>query len=205
LKGSWQVLRAYPWILVLYGGVWGILFLARRQKPKVSQVSGVSFLVGLALAVWRGYLFGGLTTFSKGMMITLVWLTGVFLMGRSFRKEGGDPIPEEPISNGRRVVWMLGLLPLLNGIGTATGITDYFGHGLVFFVAIGWIFFGQGMRCGLPVWCAMAAVFTLGVIQSARALTSTMNTYRVGTVWAQNLTPLRVGPEQGRMWTFPCT
>jgi hypothetical protein len=98
---------------------------------------------------------------------------------------------------------MLGLLPLLNGIGTATGITDYFGHGLVFFVAIGWIFLGKGMRCGLPVWCVMAAVFTLGVIQSARALTSTMNTYRVGTVWAQNLTPLRVGPEQGRMWTFP--
>ena len=202
-KGSWQVLRAYPWIFVLYGGVWGILFLARRQRPKVSQVAGASFLVGLVLAIWRGYLFGGLTTFSKGMMITLVWLTGVFLMVRSFRKEGDDPMTEEQKRNGRRVFWMLGLLPLLNGIGTATGITDYFGHGLIFFVAVGWILLGQGMRCGLPVWCAMAAVFTLGMIQSGRALTSTSNNYRVGSVWVQNLVPLSVGAEQGRMWTFP--
>lgn len=203
LKGSWQVIRACPWVAILYGVVLGILYLARgRKAPQASQVAGVCFLAGLGLAAWRGYFFGGLTTFSKGMMVTMVWLTGVYLMCRPFRKNT-DQSKSRTGNIFRRVAWTLGLLPLLNGMGTATGITDYLGHGLVFIVAVGWIFLAQAMEKGLPVWCAMAAALTLGGIQAGRAFTSTLNQYKIGSVWRQDLVPLTTGPEKGRLLTFP--
>jgi hypothetical protein len=98
---------------------------------------------------------------------------------------------------------MLMLLPLLNGAGTATGITDYLGHGVAFFLAAGWIFLGQAVVKGLPTWCLAAAVLCLGVIQATRGATTTLNTYRVGSVWVKNLVPIPVGPEEGKMWTYP--
>lgn len=205
LKGTWQVVRAYPWVAILYGLVWGVLYLARHRKsPEASLVAGICFLAGLGLAAWRGYFFGGLTTFSKGMMVTMVWLSGVYLMGRPFRKALGQEKPHTKIISPQ-VTWMLGLLPLLNGVGTATGITDYLGHGLIFFVAVGWIFLAQAMEKGLPVWCALAAVLTLGLIQSGRAITSTFNQYKIGSVWRSDLVTVSTGPEKGRLRTFPAS
>jgi hypothetical protein len=202
LKGSWQVIRALPWIAILYGLVWLILRILRGVRPAMAEVAGISFLAGLGLAMARGYWLGGQTTFSKGMMITMVWLTGVYFMCRPYRS--GDPRPS-PAEAGtfRRVAATFALLPLLNGAGTATGITDYLGHGVVFFVALGWIFMGQAAVRGLPLGCVAAAVLCLGVIQATRAATTTLNTYRVGSVWVPELVPLTVGPEKGRLWTFP--
>lgn len=201
-KGSWQVIRALPWIAILYGLVWLILRALRGVRPTMAEAAGISFLAGLGLAMARGYWLGGQTTFSKGMMITMVWLTGVYFMCRPYRS--GDPRPS-PAEAGtfRRVAAMFALLPLLNGAGTATGITDYLGHGVVFFAALGWIFLGQAAVRGLPLGCVAAAVLCLGVIQATRAATTTLNTYRVGSVWVPELAPLTVGPEKGRLWTFP--
>ena len=128
-KGSWQVIRALPWIAILYGLVWLILRILRGVRPTMAEAAGISFLAGLGLAMVRGYWLGGQTTFSKGMMITMVWITGVYFMCRPYRS--GDPQPR-PAEAGtfRRVAAMFALLPWLNGAGTATGITDYLGHGV---------------------------------------------------------------------------
>jgi len=201
-KGSWQVIRALPWVAILYLGIWGILRILRGTRPASAEVAGFVFLAGLGLVLARGHWLGGQTTFSKGMMIAVVWLAGVFFMCRPFRS--ADPqLGSEKTGVFQRVALMLVLLPWLNGAGTATGITDYLGHGVVFFVALGWIFLGQAVPRGLPLGCLAAAIFCVGVIQATRAVTSTFNTYRVGSVWAPEMARLTVGPERGRLWTFP--
>ena len=201
-KGSWQVIRALPWIAILYGLVWLILRILRGVRPTMAEAAGISFLAGLGLAMVRGYWLGGQTTFSKGMMITMVWITGVYFMCRPYRSGNPQPRPAEA-GTFRRAAAMFALLPWLNGAGTATGITDYLGHGVVFFAALGWIFLGQAAVRGLPLGCVAAAVLCLGVIQATRAASTTLNTYRVGSVWVPELVPLTVGPEKGRLWTFP--
>ena len=203
LKGFWQVVRAYPWAAALFGMIWGFLYFCRgKKKPDWVNVAGLTFLASLILLLSRGHWQGGLTTFSKGMMIVVVWLTGVFLMCRPFWKSPTDSRWED------KYFWattgMLCVVPFLNGVGTATGITDYLVHGTVFFVATGWVFMGRALAGGLPPWCMAAAALMLGVIHSARAITSTWNTYRIGTVWTE-MVPINNGPEKGRLLSFRST
>jgi len=200
LKGCWQVIRAYPWAAGLFGLVWGLLyFFGGKKKPDKTNVAGLTFLAALILLLGRGHWQGGLTSFSKGMMMVVVWLTGVFLMARPFWKSRGHSRWED------KYFWattaMLCVVPWLNGVGTATGITDYLVHGTVFFVATGWVFLGRALAGGLPPWCMAAAALMLGVIHSARAITSTWNTYRIGSVWTE-MVPLNHGPEKGRLLSF---
>lgn len=200
LKGCWQVIRAYPWAVGLFGLVWGLLyFFGGKKKPDRTNVAGLTFLAALILLLGRGHWQGGLTTFSKGMMMVVVWLTGVFLMARPFWKSRRDSRWEDKYFWGTTA--MLCVVPWLNGVGTATGITDYLVHGTVFFVATGWVFLGRALAGGLPPWCMAAAALMLGVIHSARAITSTWNTYRIGSVWTE-MVPLTHGPEKGRLLSF---
>lgn len=201
LKGSWQVLRAYPWVAGLFGLVWLALFLSgARKKPDLSRVAGLTFLAGLVLAVARGHWEGGLETFSKGMMIMMVWLTGVFLMARPWSANAPLDPGEKKFFRAMMALWLF--LPLVNGMGTATGITDYLVHGSVFYAAAGWVFLGRALAGGLPPWCMASAVLMLGLLQASRALTSTFHCYRIGSIW-EGLTPVTVGPEKDRLWIFP--
>jgi len=198
LKGSWQVLRAFPWVAGLFGMIWLVCFLANRErKPDLTRVAGLTFLAGLLLAAVRGHWQGGIETFSKGMMIMMVWLTGVFLMARPWMAKIRLGPWETKFS--RSMVALCLLLPLVNGLGTATGITDYLVHGSVFYAAAGWIFLGRALAGGLSSWCLASAVLMLGLLQSSRALTSTFFNYRIGSVWKE-LTSITAGPEQGKLW-----
>lgn len=200
-KGSWQVIRALPWIFGLYGCIWVVLRLTQGRRPEAAKVAGLCFLAGVGLLVARGHWLGGQTTFSKGMMIALVWLVGVYFLTRMHRHLD-PPLESSQTQAMRRGLWLLLLLPLFNGAGTATGITDYLGHGAVFFAAAGWILLGQAGARGLPGWTMAAAVLCLGTIQAARAATSTLNTYRVGSVWNEKMIDVSAGPEQGRLKLF---
>jgi len=200
-KGSWQVIRALPWIFGLYGCIWVVLRLTQGRQPEAAKVAGLCFLAGVGLLVARGHWLGGQTTFSKGMMIAVVWLVGVYFLTRMHRHLD-PPLESSQTQAMRRGLWLLLLLPLFNGAGTATGITDYLGHGAVFFAAAGWILLGQAGARGLPGWTMAAAVLCLGTIQAARAATSTLNTYRVGSVWNDKMIDVSAGPEQGRLKLF---
>jgi len=201
LKGSWQVLRAYPWVAALFGLIWLLLLLlAGGRKPAWVHVAGLTFLAGLVLAGWRGHFQGGLETFSKGMKIVVVWLTGVYAMARPYASRAGADAPLDSCML-RNLLLMFLLLPLLNGVGTATGITDYLVHGSVFLVAAGWVLLGKARVGGLPPWCLASAVLMLGILQAARTMTSTHRTFRTGSVWV-DLVPVSTGPERGRLLTF---
>jgi len=201
-KGSWQVIRALPWIFGLYGCIWVFLRLSQGRRPETAKVAGLCFLAALGLLVTRGHWLGGQTTFSKGMMIAVVWLIGVIFLTRLHRHLD-PPLDPSQTQAMRRALLLLVLLPLLNGAGTATGITDYLAHGAIFFAAAGWILLGQSGARGLPVWTVAAAALCLGIIQAARAATSTLNTYRVGSVWNNKMIDVSAGPEQGRLKLFP--
>ena len=85
LKGFWQVLRACLWAIGLYGVVCLISWAVRKgKKPDWIQVGGFTFLAGLGLAAARGHWQGGVETFSKGLMLMMVWLVGAYLMARFF-------------------------------------------------------------------------------------------------------------------------
>jgi len=200
LKGSWQVVRAWPYVAVLYLISWLFFYLFRRQKPHWFQVAAVTFLAGIPLAVGRGHWLGGATHFSKGMMLTLVWLSGVAIMlYRTNRSHIDTPGSDQgPI---RRVLWLLFLVPWANGIGTATGITDYLAYGVVFFAAMGFIMLAQGVQRGLPAYCAASAVLALGLIHAPRIASSPINSYRIGNAWAE-MVPVASGPEKGRLMLF---
>lgn len=201
LKGAWQVLRAYPWVAGLFAVIWLVLFMGRgKKRPDATWVAGLTFLAGLVLAVARGHWQGGLETFSKGMMIMMVWLTGVYALARPWAAKVRLDRWENNFFHA--MVGLCLLLPLVNGLGTATGITDYLVHGSIFYAAAGWIFLGRALAGGLPPWCMASAVLMLGLLQASRALTSTFHTYRMGSVW-EGLIPVTVGPEKGKLWIFP--
>ena len=199
LKGSWQVIRAYPWVAALFAGLWLLFWaLGRGKKPAAIHVAGFTFLAGLVLAGCRGHLQGGLETFSKGLMIGMVWLTGVYAMCRPYAYVGGTEKKRRDDLHLKIVaMWMV--LPLLNGMGTATGITDYLVHGSVFYAAVGWIFLGRALTAGLPPWCMASAVLMLGILHASRAVTSTQQTFRSGSVWV-DLAPVSTGPERGKLY-----
>jgi len=201
LKGTWQVLRALPHVAILFGILWGMLRLVRGKVPPWTEAATATFLAGILLVLARGHGLGGTTTFSKGMMVTLVWLCGVacLLIPLSRKKHGADF--SMPPSWRRSLVCLLAL-PWANGLGTATGITDYLAHGVVFFVGAGCLLLLLAVQRGLPLACAAAALLAMGIIHATRAASSTFNSYRLGSVWVE-MVPVASGPEQGKLLDYP--
>jgi len=201
VKGFWQVVRAFPHVVVLFGLLWLVFKWVRKQKPNWAEVATATFLAGVVLVLARGHGLGGTTTFSKGMMVTLVWLSGVAFLLIPLRRTGSSPV--RPINPSlRRVLALFLFLPWVNGLGTATGITDYLAHGIVFFVAGGSLLLALGVRRGLTLQCAAAAFFAIGIIHATRAASSTFNSYRLGSVWVE-MAPVSSGPEQGKLLDYP--
>jgi len=177
LKFLWFVVRAYIWVGILAGVIWLLLRCLLRAKPNMLVVAGLTFAAGFFLALQRGLWLGGANTFGKGILITVVWLIGVFLMSRSFSVPG--------VPNLHRSVLLLLLLPLMNAAGTAASPMDMMSHSLVFPVAVGWIWLGRAFVQGLPAWCLASAVLMLGGLQSLRIASTTLNTSRVWSVWGE--------------------
>lgn len=200
LKGSWQVLRALPYVAVLFGILWLVLAWWQKRKPAWTQVATLTFLAGVGLAFGRGHGLGGTTTFSKGMMVTMVWLSGVAFLLIPLTRRPAGPAQSWKGSYGRLLVLLLAL-PWIHGLGTATGITDYLAHGVVFFVAAGCVLLAWAVQRGLPAPCVAAALLAISLIHATRAATSTLNTYRLGSVWVE-MEPLRSGPEKGMLLDF---
>jgi hypothetical protein len=201
LKGAWQVLRALPHVAILYGICWGVLRVLRGKNQPWTNAATATFLAGVLLVLARGHGLGGTTTFSKGMMVTVVWLSGVACLliplGRKKHAQGPSMQP-----SWRRSLVCLLVLPWANGLGTATGITDYLAHGVVFFVAAGCLLLHLAVRRGLPLSCAAAALLAIGIIHATRAASSTFNSYRLGSVWVE-MVPVSSGPEKGKLLDYP--
>jgi len=199
LKFAWQILRALLWVAGLVGILWLVGRWRLGRAPSFSALEAAAFLAGAGLAFARGHGWGGGDTFAKGIMVTTVWLLGVFFAARPHLKQTGHPSPPPPAdANARRSLLLLCLLPWLSGFGTATGITDFMAHSLVFLVAAGWIWLGRAEARGLPAFVLIAAVLGLGLIHASRAATSNWNNFRLGSVWAPMET-VTVGPERGRL------
>jgi len=177
LKFLWFVVRAWIWVGILAGVIWLLLRCLLRAKPSMDAVAGLTFAAGFFLALQRGLWLGGANTFGKGILITTVWLMGVFLMTRPFSVPG--------VPGLRRSVLLLLFLPLMNAAGTAASPMDMMSHSLLFPVAVGWIWLGRALGQGLPAWCLASAVLMLGCLQSLRIASTTLNTSRVWSVWGE--------------------
>jgi hypothetical protein len=194
MKFSWQILRALPWVAGIFGLIWLVLRWRKGCPPALPPVAALTFLAGCGLVFARGHGWGGGDTFSKGIMVTTVWLLGVFVVSQRYLRR----TKPDGAQAARRCLILFCLLPFLNGIGTATGITDFMGFSLVFLVAAGWIWLGRAEARGMPQTVLIAAVLCLGLIHASRAATSTWNNFRLGSIWAP-MEDVTEGPERGRL------
>lgn len=193
----WVLLRAMIWVTALYGLVWGLARAARRKNPPPAAVGSVVFILALGLALLRGHGQGGFQSWGKASMLMGVWLLGVGAVAGprlSFPATARQAWARPTV----RVFFLLIAVPLLNAIGTITGLTNYLAHGAIFFVAAGWLLLVRSMDRGLPTFCALAALFSIGTLQAARVATTPEDVMRVGKV-CQADEPVRTGPETGKL------
>jgi hypothetical protein len=195
----YRLARAAIWILPLAAIC---LVLARVPSLRPIFRSKTVIFVSIAaviLALLRGYWKGGTENFSKESVLVGVWLASIVMIaGRK-----GLPDPAGAVRFWWMVVFMAAL-PWVLGLATDTSLADYAGHGALFSVAAGWFFLARWSKDQRVLATIGTLLFALGLLQAARATSSTLFSFRIGNLWMQTQ-EVHLGPEQNRLKLDPGT
>jgi len=198
----YRVLRAFVYGLpVLLLLVW-----IRRQRPawlpilrdQVAVLVCLIFFLGIVLGLTKAG-FNGFSRVGSNVAAELLWLAcaaGILRGGFFFLREG--------------LFENLGLLatPFLLGVGTATALGDYVGHGVVFLQIVGLGIWAQWIGEGLPFTRAVPFVALTALFNLARSEFSLRDQFRTlelsscNTPWKKpDGNTVYLHPDQQRMLT----